>query len=223
MPALPNVADCVRVQMYFNLDGSIEGGTSFHLSYTSGPPAGSDLTTFASDIAGDWNTNFASLWPTEQSLVKVVVTDIASTSGAIGIWTGSHAGTSGSGPTTASVCAVLNHQISRRYRGGKPRNYMPGVTVTQLTGLNEISSGAQTDIAAAWSGMVSDILAHSFSSFTLQNIISVSYYDGFTVVTNPITGRSRNVPTLRATPVQDVIHSTTCAQKLGSQRRRLRI
>jgi hypothetical protein len=223
MPALPAVADCLKVAMQFNVDGSIQGGTNFHLSYTSGPPSGTDLGTMASAVESEWSSNLKPRFPTEMALVGVTVTDIASSSGAVGTWTGSVAGTSGSGVVSSSACVVINHEISRRYRGGKPRNYMPGVTQSDLGSGNELAPTPQADWLAAWSGMVSGILGGSYGSFTLQDIVSVSYYEGFTVVTNPITGRSRNVPTLRGTPLKDVIHASSVAKKLGSQRRRLRI
>jgi hypothetical protein len=50
--------------------------------------------------------------------------------------------------------------------------------------------------------------------------VNVSYYNGFTVVTNPTTGRARNVPTLRGTPVVDTVTGIVARVQVGSQRRR---
>ena len=44
---------------------------------------------------------------------------------------------------------------------------------------------------------------------------------GFTVITNPITHRARNVPTLRTTPAVDAVSGTIARLRVGTQRRRL--
>jgi hypothetical protein len=49
---------------------------------------------------------------------------------------------------------------------------------------------------------------------------AVSYFLGFTVVTNPVTHRARNVPTARAVPLVEPVTSVVGSAKVASQRRR---
>lgn len=65
------------------------------------------------------------------------------------------------------------------------------------------------------------MLTHTPSTLRLINQVNVSYYEGFEVVTDPVTGRSRNVPQLRpGGPVVDKITGFSINPKLGSQRLR---
>jgi hypothetical protein len=50
----------------------------------------------------------------------------------------------------------------------------------------------------------------------------VSWFSGNTVFITS-TGRGRNIPTKRVTPLVDVIVNSTVATKVGSQRKRLDI
>jgi hypothetical protein len=51
--------------------------------------------------------------------------------------------------------------------------------------------------------------------------VNVSYYEGFTVVIDPITGRARNVPKLRSSgPLVDGVVGIVINPELGTQRRR---
>lgn len=224
MPALPPVPGAIRVRHLFTVNASIPVGFGYHLTYTGGPPAGSDMSTLASGIESHWASAVQGDMPTDVTLTEVTATDISSASGAVGTWSGSDPGGTSGTIVSAGACFVLNHQISRRYRGGKPRTYVPGVLLTDMTDTNQISSGRQASLLSSWEAFVSGVLGITGMSITLQNIASVSYFSGFTTVLNPVTGRTRDVPKLRVDgPVIDVIRSTTVAAKLGSQRRRLNL
>jgi hypothetical protein len=55
----------------------------------------------------------------------------------------------------------------------------------------------------------------------MHQLVSVSYYEGFTSVTNPITGRTKDVSKLRTGgPVVDVVSAIIVANGPKSQRRR---
>ncbi|MGO9750265.1 MAG: hypothetical protein ACLP8S_05560 [Solirubrobacteraceae bacterium] len=65
------------------------------------------------------------------------------------------------------------------------------------------------------------LLTHTPATFRLIGQVNVSYYEGFQVVTDPLTGRSRNVSQLRSEgPVVDRITGFSINPKLGSQRGR---
>lgn len=222
MPALPSPGAVLRIQLNVGDGASIEAGSRFYVAYTGGPPNTTDLNTLASDVASGWSTNFASLVQNLESLHGVIIEDLSSPTGAVGTWTGTEAGSSTGNQLPASACVLVNHQVNRKYRGGKPRTYMRGGSTNNLLGTNEWQTAFQTSFLAAWRAFVSGILATASLSITLTNVVNVSYYEGFTVYTTP-GGRARNVPTLRTKPVVDVITNSSVQAKIGSQRRRLNL
>ena len=223
MAPLPPVAGVLRVEFTIGDEASIEAGSRFFLSYTGGPPNTTDLNTLATDVSTAWGSHMAPEVNDNESLHGVVITDLSSDEGAQGIWTGTINGGLTGIQLPASTCAVMNHQINRRYRGGRPRTYVRFGQTTSLAGTNEWTSGAQSAFLSCWEAWIAAILGTGSLSITLANIVNVSYYSGFTAFESP-SGRYRNIPKLRVDgPVVDVIQSTTTASKLGSQRRRLNI
>lgn len=222
MPALPSPGNVLRIEFKTGDNASIEAGSRFYIAYTGGPPNTTDLNTLASDVAGFLNTYFGNLLQNTESWHGVTITDLSSSTGAVGTWTGTNTGSNSGGPLPASICAIINHQINRRYRGGKPRTYMRLGADNNLNGTNEWTSTFQGDITGSWHNFVAAILAVSSLSITLTNIVNVSWYEGFTTFTTP-SGRVKNIPKVRTTPLVDVIQNSSTNVKLGSQRRRLNV
>lgn len=221
MPPLPAVPGVLRASLKFTMDASIDAGCRFFFSYTGGPPTQADANALAAALQLHFGVNMMSPLADNCVLVASTIQDLSSDTGVVATNLTTQAG--GAGPMlTASACYVINHLIGRHYRGGKPRTYIPGVVAANLTGTNEVSSGAQTAIGTAWSTSVNSFLGTSGISITLQDIVNVSYYSTSKVVISPTTGRARNVPQLRpGGPVVDHISGSVVAAKLGSQRRRL--
>lgn len=207
------------------IDASIEAGSRFFLSYSGGPPNSTDLNTLATDVKNSWNTTVGPQVSTAEALHGVTITDLSSDTGAVGVWEGTESGTySGGSQLTASVCAVINHQTGVRYRGGHPRTYLRcGVFDTDVVnGTNEWTSTFQGTITSAWQAWIAAILAVSTISITLTNIVNVSWYQGVDTSTPPWRGPGyKYPPKLRTTPRVETINGSSCALKLGSQRRRL--
>jgi len=222
LPELPSPGAVLRVEFKIADGASIEAGSRFFLSYTGGPPSGADLNTLAAAVASQFTTHLAAIVSTAETLTDVIITDLSSDTGAIGTWTGTNDGTRSGTQNIANAAATVNHAVSRRYRGGRPRTYLRCGTESDLSGTNEWTSGARTAFLEAWEAWIAAILATTGIGVTLTNIVNVSWYKGNTVFTTP-TGRARNIPTLRTTPVVDPITSSIVAQKVGSQRRRLDI
>lgn len=225
MPPLPSPGDVLRVQFNTGDNATVEAGSRFFLSYTGTTPVTADLNTLASDIADQWDNWIANNVNVDEALHGVIITDLSSDHGAEGTWAGTKDGKhSGTAPLIASACMVVNHQISRRYRGGRPRTYVRmGVTDDLATGTtNEWNSGTLSSALTNWQGFVAAILGLGGFPFTLTNLVNVSWFNGNTVFITP-TGRSRNIPVKRVTPLVDVIVNSTTATKVGSQRKRLDI
>lgn len=222
MPALAPPGPVIRVGFKISDDASHEAGSSFLLSYTGSAPVAADLTTLAGDVATAWNTHVAGVTYTGEALVQVICTDLSSATGAVGEWTGTHDGSVGGASLPANACAVVNHQIGRRYRGGRPRTYLRCGVQAVMEGTNEWTESFQGDVLAAWEGWIAAILALTGFGFTLQDDVNVSWYSGNRVFTTP-SGRARNIPIPRDTPLVDLITGSAVAIKIGSQRRRLDI
>lgn len=225
MPPLPSPGDILRVEFKTGDLATVEAGSRFFLSYSGTRPVTSDLNTLASDVNTAWDNWIANNVSTLEALHGVIITDLSLDTGAVGEWTGTTDGKhSGTAELIASACAVVNHQISRRYRGGRPRTYVRlGVTDDLASGsTNQWSSATLSSILTNWEGFIAEILALSGFPFALQNIVNVSWFNGNSVFITP-TGRGRNIPTKRVTPLVDIINASTVATKVGSQRRRLDI
>jgi hypothetical protein len=218
LPVVPNV---LKVQLHY-LNGSFSWSNALHFAYTGGPYGGSSLTSLAGTTATAWGADMAPQVDTVTSLTGVTITDLSSKSGGVGQVSVSTPGTHVGSPLPDSACVLVNWLISRRYRGGKPRTYFPGGVQTVLNADGRTWTAAFISaFGIGLSNFLQAIFTNPDAVVGLQSC-QVSYYSGFTPVTNQITGRVKNVPNIRTTPVVDLINSTSVQPLLGSQRRRLR-
>jgi len=227
MPPTPPVTDpsCIRIEWKVGVNATIEAGSRIFMSYSGSAPSVADLNSLATAVSVAWNDTIAGQVNSTESLHNVTITDLSSDTGAVGEWTGTiNGGLEGDISLPASACAVVNHQIARRYRGGRPRTYLRIGVQEQLSGTNEWDSGALTTFLGTWEGFVAAIIATTGIGITSLAIVNISFFEGFTTVLNPITGRTKDVPKLRTGgPLVDPITLSSVATKLGSQRRRLNI
>lgn len=207
--------------MHFKYGNDSNVITRFFLHYSGTAPANADLVTFAQGIAGQYGTNLKALAHPDVTLVSVTCTDLTSSSGAIGVYASGTVGTRTGSPLTANAALIISYQIARRYRGGHPRGYWPfGIAAdisTEQTWGSTFLTTAKTDIDA----FINAILAAGWTGAGTLTHVNVSYYSGFTVVTNPVTHRARNAPTLRGTPITDLVVARVPQALVGSQRRRI--
>ena len=194
--------------------------TRFFIHYTGTAPTNADLTTFAGSIRAAWNTNLKALVSSTEELLEVDCQDLSSSTGAQGIDTTAVTGTRAGGILPGSTAVVISYNIARRYRGGHPRGYWRMGVAPDLLYPSEISAAlvaaAQTGIDAFFTA----VLAAGWTGAGTLTHCNVSYFQGFTVHTNPTTGRATNVPSPRGTPVVDTVTSRKVKQILGHQRRR---
>lgn len=217
-PPLP-ASPCLRVKLdYLNGDGS-EAGSRFYLSYAGAAPTAGNCITLATDIAAAWNTNIAPQISNFWSLQEVDVLDLASLSGSSGIVAVSHQGSNGSNLVPASVAVNVEFDIARRYRGGKPRMFLPPGDASQLANGGRWSNDYVTAVNAALTAFMAEIQALSVGAVGALAHVNLSYYSGFKNVTNS-SGRERAVPLYRDTALLDSVSSYACKAVVGSQRRR---
>lgn len=219
MPALPNVPSVIRLSFQHST-GGIPAYVHWFMKYSGTAPAQADITAVANSAKSAWTTNFAGLCHPNLSLTVVQATDLSSASGAQGVSTGSVAGSRTGGPLTANDCCLINLKMARRYRGGKPRQYWPFGTDSDVLDPQHWTSTFTSAVSTGWNAVNSALAAITWAGGNMVLAVNVSYYQGFTVVTSPTTGRARNVPKPRATPLVDNITSASIQSRIATQRRR---
>jgi hypothetical protein len=140
------------------------------------------------------------------SLNQVELLDLASTSGNSGLWNGAIGGTSTGAALTQGTATVLDFKIARRYRGGKPRTYLPSGRAADQNDLNTWTSTYQSAVDSAWTAFIAAVLAIGGTGITLTQHVNVSYHTGGAI---------------RPTPVVDNITAYSMALRISSQRRRI--
>src|ERR1700757_2261728 len=221
MAALPNVPGVIKVTMKWSSSADADVLCRFFMSYTGTAPTSTQLNTFSASVGTAYSTNMASLANTDVTLDNCYAIDLTSATAGTGQATTVVAGTLGGGALSAGTAALVNLSVARRYRGGKPRLYFPFGSSTTLATGTAWTGTFVTNVNAGYAAFITAVKAAVWTGGTLTNQVNISYYHGFTVVTNPTTGRARNVPTLRAGgPVPDVISGGTLNVKPASQRRR---
>lgn len=215
LPASP----CVRVRLDYTHASGLTAGSRFYLSYSGSAPSGANCVTLATDIATQWNTNLAGFPDSDWTLTEVDVLDIATNSGLSGTVSVSHAGTGSGTSLPAQCCINVEFNISRRYRGGKPRMYFVPATESGQNNDSTWSSSLITAVNAAFTAFFAAIEALSIGSMGTLAHVNLSYYEGFTNITNS-SGRERAVPTYRAVAKLDPVVGYSMKAVIGSQRRR---
>lgn len=222
MPALPDAGNVVRLDFHHTegADPALSNRTFWKFS-GSGPSI-SNMNDLAGFAEGFWSSYLKPLAPDSITLVGITTTDLTAPTASRGQWTGAVAGTRGSAILTINDVALLNFEVLRRYRGGKPRMYAPwGVEGDLLTDATWTSAFV-TAVETGWTDFRGGFIGQGFGSCAITEQVNVSYYEGFASVQNPVTMRWRNIPTLRSTPQIDVIPAFSCNPFVGSQRRRIR-
>lgn len=220
MPPLPALPNAVKVRLNWAAAGAPITSVGWHMSYSGATPQSADLNGYAADIVAAAPT-LAAHWTSDLALQTTEVVDLSSASGATGLVSSNLVGSRTPGGIDASMCVVAHYQINRRYRGGKPRGYWPFGDSGELASRVAWSSAFVAACASDLTTFFVAISNKTHGTTTFGSHISVSYYSGFHVVTNPKTGRAENVPTPRPSPLIDPIVGLTCSTKPGNQRRRL--
>lgn len=222
MPALPPVPEVIKAEVVLSDSSDTDVISRWFWQYSGTAPTAAQLNTLAQAYATSWITNFAPMYTAANELTLVKLTDLSSPSAAVGSYSLSHAGTRSGGTLPAGTAALLNAQISRRYRGGKPRVYLTAGATGDVLTAQTWATAFLTSLLTAWNTANGVWSASIWSGGTFESLVNVSYYEGFTNFTGP-TGRMRARSTLRTGgPVVDDISSWSANTRFASQRRRNR-
>lgn len=207
MPPLPPAGPVVRVDLNIEPGGDANALCRLHFSYTGGPPSTSDLNSLATTIRGAFNTNLKAFFDTSTALEHVQVVDLSSSTGAGGIDTTAVTGTRAGSLLPGGSAVLINHRIARRYRGGKPRTYLPAFTASDVTNRQGWLSASVTALQTGWNNFIAAINGVTVGSTVISGFVNVSYY---------------SAKALRTTPHIDAITASVVSFNPASQRRRNR-
>lgn len=217
-PPLPDVPT-LRCRLVYNTQSVLAASNRFFLQYAGAAPTGANCIAIANAIEAAWVANLAPIVNENDSLGEVDVLDIATDSGFSGQWTGTESGSRAGGTVPVQVAANIEFGLARRYRGGKPRMFLPPGTTGDLENAWEWTVEYIDAVTAGVEAFFTAVEAIEVGAVGALTHITLSYYKGFTNITNS-SGRERAVPTYRDVALSNVVTSYGCKAILGSQRRR---
>jgi hypothetical protein len=219
--ASPPVAQAVRVKLDYTQRDGFLAGSRFFLSYSGSAPTGANCATLAGDVETAWLADLAPLIDDDFALTEVDVLDLSSDSGASGFWTGSEYGTRDGDVLTANVANNVEFNIARRYRGGKPRMYLPPGVQGDLSDNRSWNSDFESATHSGVTAFFAALEALTIGAMGTLAHVNISFYHGVWTTSPPWRGPGfKYPPKYRDTALLDVV--TGYAQKVvvGSQRRR---
>lgn len=218
--SLPVVPGVIAVRYGWSIGGDPLAQTTLHYHYTGSAPTAADCLNAADQISAFSWTSIAAIMHPDVSLTSVTVTDLSSMAEASGEAPMAVVGTRTGTPLPAGACVVASFRVNRRYRGGKPRNYLPWLTSTDLESTLLWKTTSQTAAESA----VSDYVAKAFaqSAITIDQQVNVHRFSGYTLGPAAPGGFRKKIPTPVDPPHVDNIVSSTVPLFVGSQRRRNR-
>lgn len=222
MVALPNAGNVVRLDFQHTESGDPLIDNRTFWSFSGASPSVSNMNDLAGFAEGFWVSDLKGLATSQTVLTGIVATDLTTNTASRGSWSGSEAGNRSGGPLPNEVVTLLNFEVLRRYRGGKPRMYAPWGTVGDLLNEREWDSTYIGDVNTAWASFAGSMIGQGFGSCAITAQVNVSYYEG---VNTPITlpsGRVKQSSKVRSATQVDIVSGHSCNQYLGSQRRRTR-
>jgi len=217
----PTPSGVVQFRMHFEPGSDEAVYAKFAMGYTCGPPSTSDLSDLAASVTAQFAANLKSLLTEAGALYDVEAIDLANPDTPAGLHAVAVDGTRAGTQVPNNVTALLNKTVDRRYRGSKPKNFLPFGTDGDIESTNQWSSTFSAAVTAGWAAFTTALLDAEAGSTVLTVEKAVSYFSGSEPNPNP-NSRLRKQPTPRATPLVQTVVSATCSPIFGSQRKRLR-
>jgi hypothetical protein len=221
-PPLPTPTGVVKLTMKMLLGGFGPYGDSFSMSYTGAAPTTAQLSSLATTVATEWNTNLAALARSADTLVEVIAVDLANPGTIEGTAIVSHAGTRAGTASTSGLCVSLAFSPNHRYRGSRPKAFLPFGVDTDLASLQHWSTTFLTAVQTGWAAFITGVVATNASGIALGVQVSVSYIGPpYTIHPNSGNTRAHAVGTPKTPPAVYTTLAVIAAPKVGSQRKRL--
>jgi hypothetical protein len=218
MPPLPAVPGVIKVSFKQSFGTDVDVLNRCFFAYT-GTTTQVSLGSMATTLAAAWHSHVAALQNTGIVLNQVECVDLTSDSAPIAFADPGTTGGTATNPLSAGVAAVLQFEINRRYRGGKPKMFLSAIPYADLANVNQLSGAAIANFIGGWLAFTAAALVTYSGITVVTEQVNVSYYSGFTNGVGP-TGRARIIPTLRGAPLVDPVVGISMNSGLASQRRR---
>jgi hypothetical protein len=210
MPPRPPLASSVKVEVNWTSDGVAVAHNIGYALFGSGVDTSdpTTLTDLGNNLMSAWSSSgMPAQLSTHWHLTSVTCSDNSGGSDVAALST--HAAVSGSDSASAmppQVCVCASWQIAARYRGGKPRWYIPGITVSAL------SASYGSALLGAWQTATETALKAFYSTFQLGTANTHEYSWG------TISYETAGAP--RVTPLFRFFTGVQLHGRLDSQRRR---
>jgi hypothetical protein len=222
-PLLPTPSGVLRIRYVFNEGAHTAFGSKHDQAYTGTAPTTSDMAELIPLLAGFYETHLVGLQSSDVGLNTIEIRDQANPSTVPATEAVTVDGTRAPGQDDVGRAACLIYRPDRSYRGSRPKSFWPWGIQADTTGSSQWASAFQSEVNTAWAAYQSAIAGTPFGGSTLRQQVGISYFERpYTPVTNPTTGRVRNVPTTRTPPLVTNILTAELTPVFGSQRRRLR-
>lgn len=171
LPVAPNV--CKVTLSYLVGDKVCENVT--HWIFAGGALATPAYVTAMSVAGADAAAAQAPIYGSTTVFETCSVIDLSSDTGAGDFNSVTTEGTRAGTPNSAMTAALFRYSVSRRYRGGHPRTYLPWGCATDLSGPQTWTSDFQTDAATAWQAIRDALLGVSTGGESTTAQCQVSY------------------------------------------------
>ncbi len=223
MPApLPTPSGVVKCQLGWTFSGVVSFKGAFLLGYAGGGLDTAQLASVAGVVAAQYATDMVSVFSADKVLTSVTCADLQNPGTVDGAVAVSTPGTRPGTPMTDGICVAVSFSPNRKYRGSRPKIFLPAGVQGDLASGQDWDSTLLGEVDTQWAAFTADIVSHSPAGVTLQPQKYVNY-DGppYTVVSNSGKTRSHSVPTKVDPPGVYAILTAIAGKKVASQRKRL--
>jgi hypothetical protein len=164
------------------------------------------LDAIKNGFGSAYAAQFLPLLSNAYHLTGITVVDLSSDQGLSSFGSFSDAGAMTAGATSPEVCYLVNWTIGRRYRGGHPRTYLPGVVTTNVTSDGHVAP--------------STVSALSSAANTFRTAVNALTGGNASEVTLAVPHYYKN-GALQSSPTVDPVLSGAGNSFIGIQRRRI--
>lgn len=220
MPTPPAVPNVIKFRITGTLPTDAAWGVGLYCGYSGGTPSPADMLYFCEGIVGAWNTYIVPFQANTVHTLACDGIDLSSDDGAGNTADVDFPGGSEDAAVANQIAGIVKFDIARRYRGGKPKMYVPGLNLGLVLDDSHWTDTAVNDIGSAFTTMSGIIAEIATAGIALVTVVNVSRYQGFLAVENPVTHRWRNIPAYRPSPLVDAVGGYTMDPLFGTQKRR---
>lgn len=205
MPPVPP-CNAVKLTAFHTVTGtSRQWANIFHMDYGALAPDQTQINALIADFDTHYDAFVTTFCHTSDTHIQTNAEDLSSSTGVVATTVPATPGGNAGTLAALNVAAVVSWRIARRYRGGKSRTYIGGLSDAQLSPPDQLSTVFAGNLQAAAVAFLAHYTNLSLSGLTWQLAV-VSY-------------RTANAP--RVTPLVEDITAASVTAAIRSQRRRL--